>query len=105
MKTIQTKPQQSVEDVALEHYGAVAGVEYLLQDNPLIFDSGFNTYLPTGTELKLRDELINERMYLQMQRKNIKPASAPDPKEEIIRPDFSEIEYAPDYYIQFPNLE
>lgn len=100
MRTIQVKPQQSIEDVALEHYGAVEGVEHILNDNPLVFNAGgLNTYLQTGTEIKLRDEKLNERMYLQMQRKKIEPASAPSPKKAIIGPDFNELDYAADYQI------
>ncbi|MBI1228222.1 MAG: LysM peptidoglycan-binding domain-containing protein [Bacteroidetes bacterium] len=53
MKTIKVKSGQSTEDIALQEYGAIEGVIYLLMDNNL---SPSDSLYP-GQELQIRDEV------------------------------------------------
>lgn len=60
MKTYRIGPHQSLADIAVEVYGDVAGVCWLLIDNPIV--ASVADRLPTGTTLLIRDEVLNVRM-------------------------------------------
>lgn len=104
MKTVKVKPNQCLEDIALEHYGAIEGVEHLLNDNRAILTSGFMTPLAIGMELQVREQPINQQVYQQMQRKGIIPASifGPMPEAIGIGADFYD-DFNPDFNSTYEN--
>lgn len=54
------KPDQSLFDIAVEVYGDVSGVVWLLQDNPNI--PGATGPIYAGEPLAIRAEMMNSRM-------------------------------------------
>lgn len=57
---------QTIFDVALQMYGSLAGIAWLLEDNPdLILASG--EIKQFGIEHKVRDEVIDQRLQELMQ--------------------------------------
>lgn len=60
MRTYTTGQYQSLADIAVEVYGDVAGVCWLLLDNPIV--ASVADRLPARTALLIRDEVMNVRM-------------------------------------------
>lgn len=60
MTNYEIKPGQSLFDIAVEVYGSVEGVAWLLQDNPVV--PGPTGPILPGQILLIRDEKINARM-------------------------------------------
>lgn len=56
-KDITIKPNQSLLDIALEHYGDALGVFFLLEDNPQLLSIIDN--LKAGDLLNMRDNILN----------------------------------------------
>lgn len=56
MKQITVETGQTIFDLAIQYYGAVEGVEFLIQDNPIYLDG----YLITGQKLNIRNEVKNK---------------------------------------------
>lgn len=56
MKTITVQPRQTIFDIAIQYYGDVEGVDFLLLDNP---DLSLNNDLVYGQKLTIRDEVKN----------------------------------------------
>ena len=59
MRTYQVLPQQSLFDIAIEVYGDVEGVFWLLADNPQL--TGLTDRLRVGQPLQIRPEQVNPR--------------------------------------------
>lgn len=57
MKRIIVQPRQTIFDIAIQYYGAVEGVDFLLLDNP---DLSLNESLSYGQKLNIRDEIKNQ---------------------------------------------
>lgn len=59
MKTIKIAHGQTIEDIALQHYGAIEGLSMLMEDNGLSLDD----LLVPGAELIIQDEadLLTDR--------------------------------------------
>ena len=55
MRTINVKHNQNLFDIAIQEYGAVTGVYWLLEDNPFL--SGVTDNVYADQELLIRDEL------------------------------------------------
>lgn len=53
MIKIRTISSQSIEDIALQHYGSVDGVVKLLADNRSSLSNGFDSTIAPGTELAI----------------------------------------------------
>lgn len=56
MRTITVQPRQTIFDIAIQYYGDVEGVDFLLLDNP---DLSLNNDLVYGQKLTIRDEVKN----------------------------------------------
>lgn len=59
MQIIQVKRNQTLFDIALEQYGNVEAVVWLVEDNQL---NGVTDNIWEGQELKLRAAVMNQRM-------------------------------------------
>ena len=59
MTTYAVLPQQSLFDIAIEVYGDVEGVFWLLDDNPAL--GGITHRLRPGQPLNIRDQQLNPR--------------------------------------------
>ena len=69
---------QTLEDVALMHYGAIEGVEMLLRDNRDELTEGFDTPLINGMALRVRpSEIIDPKVVNRLRNREVIPASAP----------------------------
>lgn len=78
MVKIRTIAGQSIEDIAIQHYGAVEGVFKLLVDNRDVLTEGFNHVLVPGTELEIDpDYAENEEMKAAIEQKQLTFATAP----------------------------
>lgn len=55
MLDIVARNRQSIEDIALQYYGAVEGVEWLLTDNRDLLADGFDSTLHEGDVLRIRE--------------------------------------------------
>lgn len=60
MKSIQVKKYQSIADIALQEYGGVHGVFWILEDNPTTINSIVDN-LQEGQLLWIREKNINTR--------------------------------------------
>ena len=65
---------QSIWDIALQVYGDVSGVEWLIFDNPGVVN--FENELEAGTEIQLREAIINASVVEIFKKINYKPATA-----------------------------
>ncbi len=68
--------RQSVWDIAIQYYGSINGVEYLLKDNPTVFN--LETSPVAGTVFYLRIELIDKKVVEFFASQKSKPATAID---------------------------
>ncbi len=59
MRSILIKTNQSLFDIALEQYGDVMGVYWLVEDNNL---RSVVDVIEQGKALKIRDEYLNKRL-------------------------------------------
>jgi hypothetical protein len=75
---IIVRNQQSLEDLAVEHYGTVEGVMNLLLDNRDQLSEGFSSSLYAGMVLRVRPEPINEDMREAVRKLGIHPVSDED---------------------------
>lgn len=57
MKIITVQPRQTIFDVALQYYGDVEGIGFLLLDNPTI---SLDDPLAYGQKLNIRNEVKNQ---------------------------------------------
>ena len=60
MRAIKVKKDQSLADIALQEYGHVQGVFFLVEDNPALI--GITDTLHWGDELLIREAQINAPM-------------------------------------------
>ncbi len=60
MRTIRVKKDQSLSDIALQEYGHVEGVFFLVEDNVILIGITDNIY--EGDELLIREDQINSPM-------------------------------------------
>lgn len=75
LKKITVKARQTIEDIAIQYYGGVEGVEKLIEDNRTELADGYDTTLYTGTILKIReDEPVDEDTLARIKARNIEPA-------------------------------
>lgn len=74
MKTVKTYPGQSLIDIAVQEYGDIAGVEYIIEDNNI----GISDYLSPGTELVIREDPINQTVIDELINRNFSPNCAAD---------------------------
>lgn len=72
----QVLPGQCIWDLAAMYYGAPEGIEYLIRDNPGIFNLE-NTPVP-GTIFFVREEVIDKKNVNFFAALVIKPATAVD---------------------------
>ncbi len=59
MKMIQSLLEQTIWDVALQHYGSVEGVEYLLEDNPNCINA--DGVIPNGQSYRIRRNVYTDK--------------------------------------------
>lgn len=84
-RTVIVEPGQTLEDIALQEYGAVDGVTWLLLDNEDQLPNGYSTALLAGTELRLREAThADAEMYATMRKLRIVPATAPTDVETML---------------------
>jgi hypothetical protein len=93
-KEITVRNQQSLEDLALEHYGGVEGVMSLLLDNRDSLSAGFNSYLHAGMKLRVRPVAENAEMLAAVRKLGMHPVSdentgAPKPQDSDFNADFN----------------
>lgn len=72
MKKVTVWPLQGIYDLAIQVYGSVEGVTWLLEDNP---DLSWDSTLSPGQKLRVRDDQVNKQVTLYYQSKELKPAS------------------------------
>lgn len=72
MRIIIIHSGQSIWDIAMQYYGGVEGVEWIVKDNQDKIDNVCD-YIKPGTLLKIRDEVIDQSVvdYFVKQNKNI----------------------------------
>lgn len=68
MRVITVQPRQSIFDVALQYYGDVSGIDFLLSDNPTL---DLNSSLQQGQQLNIRNEVKNLVIVNQFSKKTI----------------------------------
>lgn len=74
-----------MEDIALQEYGAVDGVTWLLLDNEDQLVNGYSTALEAGMELRLReDTYANAEVAGTMRKLRIVPATEPTDAEAML---------------------
>lgn len=92
--------RQTLADIALQEYGAIEGLEYLLFDNQSRLPDGLATGLYAGKKLRIRkDSVIDERIYRDLIRYEIKPATGILVDDPVTGPDYNE-DYNIDYNIE-----
>ncbi len=60
MRIIKAKHNQTIADIALQEYGDVEGVFFIVEDNPTLL--GITDNLHPGEEIQIRDVRINGPM-------------------------------------------
>lgn len=75
MKDIKVFARQTIEDIAIQHYGSIDGVSLLLVDNRNTLTDGYSTVLHSGMILKVRDTPIDQRTYNEIKTRDIVPAT------------------------------
>lgn len=74
-RTVVVQPGQCLEDIALQEYGSVDGVPWLVWDNEEHCPYGLSTDIEAGVELALRDDIIDRVVYDTARRLGVVPAS------------------------------
>lgn len=74
-REVIVQPGQCLEDIAIQAYGHVDGVTWLLLDNETRLPNGYSTDLPSGTRLALRDTLLEAPIYRALLRAGHVPAT------------------------------
>lgn len=62
MSTVKGLPGQTIFDIALEQYGDVAGLRFLLEDNDINGELVVVPQTVTGQTLTIRDTIINKKV-------------------------------------------
>ena len=77
-REVAVRNRQTLEDVALQYYGAVEGVELLLMDNRDMLAAGFDTQLHEGDlmRIQINTELLNVDVRREMLSRLLVPAMA-----------------------------
>lgn len=86
-RSIIVQPGQCIEDIALQEYGSINAVAWVLGDNQEVFVNGYSTDLQPGTELVLRDESFDAPVHTAVRRAGIVPATNADTDGPNIGPD------------------
>ena len=60
MRSIEVKLDQSLADIAIQEYGDISGLFFLVKDNPQLHGPTDNIY--PGDILSIRDEVVNKPM-------------------------------------------
>ena len=81
-RTVIVQPGQVLEDIALQEYGSVDGVELLVKANRAALSEGFSALLEPGMELVVPGEPIDLPMYTTLRALAIIPAAG-DLGEEV----------------------
>lgn len=63
MKTVVSKQGQNLMDIAIQELGSAEGVFALMQHNPSLSQTSL---LPTGTNILIPNEFVNEEVYNQL---------------------------------------
>lgn len=74
-RKVIVQPGQCMEDIALQEYGSINAVAWLLMDNEDVFGDGFSTDLQPGAELALRDKAFDAPVHSAVRRAGIVPAT------------------------------
>lgn len=74
-RTVITQPGQTLEDIALQEYGSVDGVTWLLLDNEDLLPAGYSSAITAGMKLQLRDIYADQDMFHTMRRLGVVPAA------------------------------
>ena len=69
MEIIKSHNNQTLFDIAIQYYGHIEGVSWLLEDNPEI------NIGDEFTEIRIRDEYINKDIVQYLKQKNINIAT------------------------------
>mgnify|MGYP000713537893 CR=1 FL=1 len=69
MEIIKSHNNQTLFDIAIQYYGHIEGVSWLLEDNPEI------NIGDEFTEIRIRDEFINKDIVQYIKQKNINIAT------------------------------
>ncbi|MGB1294854.1 MAG: hypothetical protein ACPG6V_05190 [Flavobacteriales bacterium] len=69
LKLHKINPNQTLFDIAIQFYGNIEGVSWLLEDNPEI------NIGDEFTEIRIRDEYINKDIVQYLKQKNINIAT------------------------------
>lgn len=74
-RTIIVEPGQSLEDIALQEYGNIDGVRFIVFDNEAVFVDGFCTRLEPGSVLVIRDTPIDLPVFNTARKIRVVPAT------------------------------
>jgi hypothetical protein len=96
---IRVKNRQSIYDIAISYYGAIEGIEPLLNDNRADLPEGLNTPLPEGKILKIRTgEPVDENVVSRLTDDQREPATGIKSDELPAGGDYN-TDYTNDYTI------
>lgn len=96
---IEVENRQTLEDIAVQEYGAIEGIEQLLLDNQDRLPEGLGTGLWGGMLLLIRkDEPVDEKQLADIKKKGIKPATGVLNVPPPVGPDYND-DYNEDHNI------
>ena len=95
---ITVQNRQTIEDIALQVYGATEGVLQLLMDNRYRLTGGITTKLYFGMNLRVRKGVVlNREVVDTFIREGIIPANGDLSPPPVVGPDYND-DYNDDYY-------
>ena len=80
--TVRALNNQTLIDLALIHYGATGGVEWLIEDNPTI---SVTDRIAPGQVINIRLDVIDKSVKTYYQEKGVQPSTG-----NVEQPDFNE---------------
>lgn len=96
---ITVENRQTLEDIAVQEYGAIEGIEQLLLDNADSLPEGLDTKLWGGMRLFIRkDEPVDEKQLAEIKKMGIKPATGLLNDPPVAGPDYND-DYNEDHNI------
>lgn len=97
---IEVKNRQTLDDIAVQEYGAMEGIYELLTDNADVLPNGLNGGLYNGLKLKIRQgEPVDEKQLAEIKRLGIEPATGLRDYPPPVGPDYND-DYNEDHYIE-----
>lgn len=73
MITVLVQNNQSIWDLAIQHYGSADGVKQLIEDNPWL---NFEDNIAPGSKVKISENVIDKNVVDFLAKKGMVPATA-----------------------------